>query len=223
MEAGKVRVLVAEDHMITRCFFESVVRGAAGYELVGSLSSAQEAVIWCRSHPVDLVILDVLMKTGMDGLKAAALLKREHPEVKIILTTSTAEAWWLDEARAIGVEAFWFKNYGDQSLIEIMDRTVAGERHYQDETGDIRLGLAVKADLTERELDVLREVISCATNEQIAEHLGVSPNTVKTHIRHLLEKTGFSDRLELAINASRAHIVVSDLELQKEENDTARS
>ena len=211
---GKVRVLVVEDHMITRYFFEGTVRSATGYTLAGSLASAQDAVEWCRKNPVDLIILDVLMKTGIDGIRAAAIIKREHPEIRIILTTSTAEARWLEEARATGAEAFWFKNYGDEPLIEIMDRTMAGEKHYLDDTGELRLGNVMKSDLTDRELDVLREIISCATNEQIAEHLNVSPSTVKTHIRHLLEKTGFTDRLELAIHASKANIVVHDRDRQ---------
>lgn len=217
MEDGKIRVLVVDDHLITRSFFEGTVRSSSGYALAASLASAQEAVVWCRTHSVDLIILDVLMKSGIDGLAAARIIKREHPEVRIILTTSTAEARWLEEAREIGAEAFWFKNYGDTPLLEIMDRTMAGERNYVDVTADIRLGQATRGELTEREMDVLRELISCAPNEQIAEHLGVSLNTVKTHIRHLLEKTGFTDRLELAINASKTGIVVSDRELANPE------
>ena len=75
------------------------------------------------------------------------------------------------------------------------------------------IGNALKEEFTERELDVLRELVTCATNEQIADKLGVSVNTVKTHIRHMLEKTGFTDRLELAVHASRRNIVVNDRDL----------
>lgn len=99
------------------------------------------------------------------------------------------------------------------SLLEVMDKTMEGERIYIDETTDITLGNITKGELTDRELEVLRELVTCSTNEQIAERLNISVATVKTHIRHMLEKTGFSDRLELAINASKSNIVVNDREL----------
>ena len=210
------RVLVVDDHPITRQFFEATVAALPGYVLAASLPSAEEAVAWCRFHPADLIILDVLMKTGMDGLTAAGIIKREHPDIRIILTTSTAEADWLTQAEVIGVDGFWFKNYGDRNLSETMDRVMAGERILLDETADMPLGKVKKSDLTKQELEILRHVIACETNEQIAGSLCIEVSTVKTHIHNLLEKTGFANRLELAINAARYSIVVSDRERRNE-------
>ena len=206
------RVLVVDDHPITRQYFETTVAAQPGYELAAALPSAEEAVAWCRFHPVDLIILDVLMKTGMDGLTAAGIIKREHPDVRIILTTSTAEADWLAQAEAIGVDGFWFKNYGSRSLPETMDRVNAGERLLLDETAEMPIGSVKKSDLTKQEPEILRHVIACETNEQIADSLGIEVSTVKTHVHNLLEKTGYTNRLELAVNAARTGIVVSDQE-----------
>ena len=210
------RVLVVDDHPITRQYFETTVASLPGYELAAALPTAEEAVAWCRFHQADLIILDVLMKTGMDGLTAAGIIKREHPDVKIILTTSTAEADWLVQAEAVGVDGFWFKNYGSRSLQETMDRVTAGERVLQDETADMLIGRVKKSDLTKQELEILRHVIACETNEQIAASLGIEVSTVKTHIHNLLEKTGFANRLELAVNAARTGFVVSDQERRNE-------
>lgn len=212
MIVDKIKVVVVDDHMITRSFLESSVRSSENYELTASFPLAREAVAYCDKHPVDLLILDILMKEGIDGLTAAEIIKRDHPEIRIILATSTAEAKWLEDAKRIGAEAFWYKDYGQYPLLEIMDRTMEGETIYFNETADLRLGNVSKGELTDREMDVLRELTTCATNEQIADHLNISVNTVKTHIRHMLDKTGFSDRLELAINASKKNIVVSDSE-----------
>lgn len=203
------RVLVADDHPITRQYFEMTIASLPAYTLAASLPSAEEAVAWCRFHSVDLIILDVLMKTGMDGLTAAGIIKREHPEIKIILTTSTAEADWLIQAEAIGADGFWFKNHGDRGLPETMSRVMAGERVLMDETAGMPLGRVKKADLTKQELEILRHVIACETNDQIAESLGIEVSTVKTHIHNLLNKTGFTNRLELAVNAAKSGIVVS--------------
>ncbi|MBR6019123.1 MAG: response regulator transcription factor [Lachnospiraceae bacterium] len=214
MDERKVKVLVVDDHLITRQYFEATIRSSVRYELLASLPLAQEAVEYCRSHAVELVVMDVLMQHGVDGLTAAGIIKKEHPETKIVLATSTAEAKWLKEAQDLGIEALWYKNYGESPLLEVMDRVMAGDTFYLDETENLTLGNAKKADLTERELDVLRELVACYTTEQIADRLSVSVNTVKMHIRHLLEKTGFSDRLELAIHASKNNLVVSDRERQ---------
>ena len=214
MDERKVKVLVVDDHLITRQYFEATIRSSVRYELLASLPLAQEAVEYCRSHEVELVVMDVLMQHGVDGLTAAGIIKKEHPETKIVLATSTAEAKWLKEAQDLGIEALWYKNYGESPLLEVMDRVMAGDTFYLDETENLTLGNAKKADLTERELDVLRELVACYTTEQIADRLSVSVNTVKMHIRHLLEKTGFSDRLELAIHASKNNLVVSDRERQ---------
>ena len=161
-------------------------------------------------HPTDLLILDVMMWDGIDGLTAAEQIKQKHPETRIILTTSTSETQWEEKARSIGVESYWYKEYDNHSLIEIMDRTMAGESVYPGDMPKVRFGSVTRADLTERELDVLRELTGSLTNEEIAERLNISPNTVKRHIQNIMEKTGFGNRLELAMNAKALGLVVNE-------------
>ena len=126
----RIRVVVADDQNISRGFFEMYIRASTRYELAASLRTAQEAVAYADSHEADLLILDVMMREGIDGLTAAGMIKRAHPALKIILTTSTSETSWEEKARAMGVESFWYKEYDDHSLIDIMDRTVDGESVY---------------------------------------------------------------------------------------------
>lgn len=204
------RIVVADDHRISRTFFEMMVQSDARYTLAASFPSAQDAVAYCLREPVDLVILDVLMRTGIDGLTAARKLKEQAPGIKIILATSTAEDMWEAEAREIGIESFWYKEYSDESLIEVMNRTVEGERVYPKKPIDIEIGNVRRPELTERDLDVLRELTLSYTNEEIAERLHISVNTVRTHIQNMLNKTGFKNRLALAVNAASLGIIVSD-------------
>jgi len=211
----KIRVVVADDQNISRAFFEMYVRADARYQLLAALWSAQEAVSYVETHDVDLVILDVMMRIGVDGLAAAEAIKKSHPQVRIILTTSAAETTWEVQARAIGVEGFWYKEYEVHSLIEMMDRVMTGEMVYPSDPPDVSLGKAKRSDLTERELEVLRELTSSLTNEEIAERLDVSVFTVKRHIQNMLQKTGYKNRLDLAINARLLGIVVNDPELAK--------
>ena len=206
----KIRVVVADDQNIARGFFEMYVRAAVGYELLASLRTAQGAADYLAGHEADLLILDVMMQDGIDGLTAAARIKAIRPEVKIILTTSTSETSWEDKAREIGVESFWYKEYDEHGIQEIMDRTMAGESVYPGDPPKVPFGNVTREELTERELEVLRELTASLTNEEIAEKLSISTNTVKRHLQNILEKTGFENRLQLAMNAKSLGLVVHD-------------
>ncbi len=191
------------------------VRAASRYQLLAGLRTAGDAVQYVDEHRTDLLILDILMRDGIDGLSAAERIKGKHPEIRIILTTSTAETSWEEKARAIGVESFWYKEYDDHSLIDIMDRTMAGESIYPDSIPKIPFGKITRADLTKRELEVLRELTGGLTNEEIAEKLNISMNTVKRHLQNIMEKTGFESRLGLAMNARFLGLVVNEEERTK--------
>ena len=199
-----------DDQYLARGFFEGLVRMSGRYELAASLSGAEQAIAFCDEHPADLVLMDVMMKHGLDGLTCARSIKASHPEVKIILTTSTAEAEWIDKARRAGIDSFWFKEYSEVSLTEVMDRTMNGESVYPDSLPNPEFGFGRKADLTEREQEVLRELTRNYTNEEIAQHLHISVNTVRIHIQHMLEKTGYKNRIELAVNAKTLGVVVHE-------------
>ena len=210
----KTRVVIADDQNVSRGFFEMYVRASMNYELLAGVRTAEEAVAFVDSHETDLLILDVMMQDGIDGLTAAEKIKQRHPDIKIILTTSASETSWEEKAREIGVESFWYKEYDIHGIQEIMDRTVNGESVYPGDPPRVPFGKISRTDLTERELDVLRELTASLTNEEIAEKLHISVHTVRRHLQNIMEKTGFSNRLDLALNARLLGIVVSEKELK---------
>ena len=211
----KIKVLVVDDQYVARSFFEIHVAMTKRYELAASLSSAEQAVVWCEENPVDLVIMDVMMKYGLDGLTCARTIKSAHPQIKIILTTSTAEAKWIEKARNARIDSFWFKEYSDIPLTEVMDRTINGESVYPDIAPNPDFGDVSKYDLSDRELEVLRELTRNLTNEEIAEELHISPHTVKRHIENMLAKTGYKSRVDLAVNARVLGLVVHEDDRKK--------
>ncbi len=206
----KTKVLVVDDQRIALGYFELYIKSSTNYELVKSLPTADAAVTFCDNQKVDLIVMDIMMRYGTDGLTAAEQIKKKHPEIKIILATSTSEARWEKSARLAGIESFWYKEYSEAPLLEVMDRTMAGEKVYPSNPPKPDFGLVTKAALTERELDVLRELTNSLSNSEIAEKLGISVNTVRQHIQNMLNKTGFENRLDLAINAKALGLVVSD-------------
>ncbi len=208
--SDKCKVLIVDDQYVARSFFEIHVEMTKRYELAASLATAEQAVAWCMEYSVDLVIMDVMMKRGLDGLTCARTIKSNHPEIRIILATSTAESRWIEKARQAGIDSFWFKEYSDIPLTQVMDRTMNGESVYPDSLPNPDFGEVTKYDLSKRELEVLRELTRNLTNEEIAEDLHISPSTVKRHIENMIAKTGFRSRVDLAVNARLLGLVVHE-------------
>ena len=201
-------VLIVEDQDLARELFEIYVNSSEKFHLLLSISNASAAVEVCRKNPVDLILMDVMTELNHSGLDAAAEVKARFPHVKIIIVTSMPEFSWLTRAREIGVDSFWYKDGHKDSILDVMERTMAGERIYPDETPLIRIGNATNHEFTQRELDILKELTTGDTNAEIAQRLSVSVGTVKSHILHMMEKTGFKTRTELVSEARGLGIVI---------------
>ena len=120
------------------------------------------------------------------------------------------EVSYLKRAREAGADSFWYKETDEQTVLEIMDRTMAGESVYPDKTPVVSFGITDSGDFSDRELEVLRELTSGDTNAAIGERLGMSQYTVRDYIQTMLEKTGFRSRTELAVKARESGLVILD-------------
>ncbi|MCR5674820.1 MAG: response regulator transcription factor [Lachnospiraceae bacterium] len=210
MDRKRYRVLVVDDFLMSRQVFENAVRESEEFELAASLSAAEEAVEYAAKHPVDLAVMDIVMREGMNGLAAARKIRELCPETKLLIVTSMPEVSFISRARQIGVESFWYKEVQEQPILDVMRRTMAGESVYPDSTPVVNLGNAVSTEFTERETEVLRELVDGRSNREIAEKLDITERTVKMHIANMLEKTGFRSRLELAVRARTGGLVIPD-------------
>ena len=177
----KRKVMVVDDQKASRHMFELYIASSEKYELAFSVASAAVADIYLLKNHVDLILMDILMNDGSNGLDAAEKIKKQYPGIKIIAVTSMPEYSWMKRARSIGV----------------------------DSPPEVKLGLASSFEFTERELEVLRIITTGASNAMVADKLGISEHTVKTHVRNMLEKTGYGSRTELAIKARVIGLVIS--------------
>lgn len=201
-------VLIVEDQDMPRELFEIYINSSDKFNRLLSISNASAALAVCRNNQVDLILMDVLTELGHSGLDAAEEIKKEFPKIKIVIVTSMPEYSWLERARKIGVDSFWYKDGQKESILDVMERTMAGENIYPDETPLIHIGNTTNHDFTERELEILKELTTGDTNTAIAERLHISLPTVKSHIQHLMEKTGFKTRTELVSEARSLGIVI---------------
>ena len=216
-------VLIVEDQRMPRENMEHLVEDSGRYRRVASLSTAEMALAQCARHAVDLVLMDVCTKGSRDGIDVAAEIKARYPETKVIIITSMVEESYLKRAKAAGAESFWYKDVSPESLLEVMDRTMAGESLYPDRTPageslypdrtpETRLGQVSSTQLTPREIEVLRLVCEGLEYEEIAAELGISSRTVKRFVSSLLEKTGYSNRTRLAIAVTKKNFILPHLE-----------
>ncbi|ERT57360.1 response regulator transcription factor [Peptoniphilus sp. BV3C26] len=204
------KIMIVDDQFVSRELFKLYIDKSPNYQVVHSIDSAMFADTYALNGDIDLVIMDILMQDGSNGLDAAEKIKRLKPDLKIIAVTSMPEVSWMERAKKIGIESFWYKEVSEKTILEIIERTLCGESIYPEETPKVKLGLVDSANLTPREIQVLRLLTTGVGNEEIAKRLKISENTVKTHIGHLLNKTGFKTRTQLAIQARITGFVIED-------------
>lgn len=204
-------VLVVDDQTMSRQLFENIINNSDHYNLVESVDSASIADVYCAKMKVDLILMDVVMSGGINGIEAAARIKDSYPNIKILIVTSMPDGSFLDKARHAKVDSFWYKEVQDVPLLEIMDRTMAGEHVYPDNAPIVAIGFAKSTDFTSRELEVLRYVAAGYSDKEIAQMLVISYGTVRVHLNNLLQKTACTSRTELAILAAKTGIVVPEV------------
>lgn len=206
----KINVMIVEDQAMPRQLFEAIIKTQPEFNLEVSIDNAAIADICCARHGIDLVLMDVVTKNGASGLAAAEKIKAQNRKVKIIIVTSMPECSYVERAKKIGVEGFWYKDFSVEPILTLVQRVLNGERVYPDEVPEVSLGLATSGELTARELEILREMTGGFTNTEIAEKLSISEKRVRNHVANMLEKTGFRNRTELAVRARESGLTILD-------------
>ena len=214
---AKVKVLLVEDDPLARQLIEMFITQSEHYDFEGAIRSAALAPTYIEKRKVDLVLMDVCTAMNANGIDAAESIKKAHPEVKIIIITSQPEYSYLQRAKEVGVDSFWYKTVIQDEFITLLDRTMQGERIFPDTTPTLVICNALSVEFTERELDVLRLIVEGERDADIAERLGITLRTVKAHVQSMKEKTGLRNRTELAVRVRDAGFVI--VGAKNEEND----
>lgn len=202
-----MRLVLVDDQPLVRNGIASLLR-ARGHDVVGEADDGQEALELVRRTRPDLVLMDLQMPV-LDGLTATRLLKTEHPHVKVVVLTVSDDGQDLIEAVKSGAHGYLLKDLQAEEFFEALDAIEHGEsvipprlaRSLWTEFGRIERGadaLAGEGSLTDREQEVLRLVAAGLTNRAIGDRLSISENTVKFHMRGILDKLHLRNRTEVA-------------------------
>lgn len=210
MKDGKYQVMVVENQKMPKDLFVHMISESEKYEVALTLENASIADVALLKYDIDLILMDVITENGANGLVASEKIKKSYPNIKIIIVTSMPEFSYLERAKNIGIEGFWYKEGTEESILSIMDRVMNGEIVYPDKTQKVTVGLATSEEFTYRELEILRLMTGGYSNVEIAQRLKVSPGVIKNHVANMLVKTGFRSRTQLAVRARETGLVILD-------------
>ncbi len=208
-----ISLLVADDHQVVRLGLRNVLAGS-GIEVTAEATTGEEVLAKVAQSKPDTVLLDVRMPGG-DGLHILGRLKLDYPELPIVLFSTYDNPTYVARAVALGAAAYVLKSDPRERLIEAIQAAARGESAWTREelrrvTGALatpRVVSDVEVPLTQRESEVLRQLANGLTNKEIALALGISYETVKEHVQHILRKIGVSDRTQAAVWAVRKGLV----------------
>jgi len=212
-----MRILIADDHALFRNSLRSLLE-AHDIEVVGEASNGEEAVELTWNLKPDVVLMDLTMPL-MDGLEATRRLSAELPDVKVVVLTASDEDNNLFEAIKSGAKGYLQKNLESEQFFSLLEGVAIGEpaltaslaRKLLDEFARPRRTSKEDQDpdaLTDREREVLELMVTGITsNRRLAKQLGVSENTVKFHVRNILDKLHLHNRAQVVAYALRLRIV----------------
>ncbi|MDF2855345.1 MAG: two-component system response regulator [Neobacillus sp.] len=200
------RVLIADDHPHARQAIKEILEDDSCFTIVGQAKNGKEAIQQCEEFLPDILLIDIQMPI-MDGLEATKIIKEKYPFIKVIILSVSDHVGDLFTAIQYGAQGYLLKNMDPddwlQYLHSIVDgtteatRDLAGKLLYQFRERDIQNTPAMNS-LTPREKEILQLISEGRTNKQIAEALFIAENTVKNHVKHLLEKLNLNNRVQLA-------------------------
>jgi DNA-binding NarL/FixJ family response regulator len=204
-----IKLVVVDDHALFREGLASIIRLEPDIEVAGLAGSVQESVDIVRAIKPHVVLMDFTLPDGT-GADATRLVLKEHPDCKVIILTMSEDDDNLFAAVRSGAKGYLLKNMSPSKLVTTIRSVQAGESALS-RTMTLRLMEELSrtkepeqledaslAKLTRREIDVLREIASGITNQEIANRLYLSENTVKYHVHSILEKLNLPNRREAA-------------------------
>lgn len=211
-----IRVLIVEDQELVRVGLKTVLAKTEGLEVAGTASDGRDAVEQARSIVPDVIVMDIGLPF-LNGIEASKQIKEARPETKIVMLTSHDDEEHVFAALGAGVEGYCLKESSGGLLTSAilsvsegaawLDPGIARMVLESTREGRQKVNSELAGLLTKRELEVLKQVVDGRTNQEIADGLFISIETVKTHMRHIMEKLRVTDRTQAAVKAMKEGLI----------------
>jgi len=193
MLTRQIKILTVDDHPLLRQGVAAVIQDEKDMLIVGEAANGREAIDTFRSRRPDVTLMDLQMP-DVNGIDVITTIRREHPQARIIVLTTYEGDALARRALKAGVTGYMLKDMIRTELLEAIRVVDSGRRYIPQKIAAELAEHYAEDDLSEREIEVLREVARGMSNKIIASHLSISEATVKAHIQNVMLKLGASDR-----------------------------
>ena len=203
---ARIRVLSVDDHPLLREGIGALVNAQPDMQLVAQAATGREAVEQYRAQRPDITLMDLRLP-DMSGVDALAAIRAEFPEARIVMLTTFEGDVEIQRALAAGARGYLLKSLPPAELIEAIRQVHAGRKRIPNDVAAQLAEHAGEETLTPREIEVLRHIAEGNRNKDVADRLFISEETVKVHVKHVMDKLGASDRTEAVAIAIRRGII----------------
>jgi len=205
-EQMRIRVLSVDDHALLREGIATVINHQADMELVSQASGGNEAIQQYREHRPDVTLMDLRLP-DLSGIDALIAIRAEFPEARVIMLTTFDGDVEIQRALQAGARGYLLKTMPPNEIVEVIRQVHAGRKRVPPELAAQLAEHMSDDNLTAREVEVLQQVGGGNRNRDIAELLHISEETVKVHVKHIMDKLGAKDRTQAIAIAVRRGII----------------
>ena len=206
LEQDPIRVLCVDDHPLLREGIAALVKSQRDMKLVAQVGSGREGLLSFREQRPDVTLMDLRLP-DMSGIDAMVAIRSEFPEARIIVLTTFEGDVEMQRALQAGARGYLLKSMPPQDLIEGIREVHAGKKRIPPEVGSQLAEHVGDEGLTVREVEVLEQIAGGNRNQDIAQRLFISEETVKVHVKHIMEKLGARDRTQAVAIGIRRGII----------------
>lgn len=206
-----INTILVEDNLYVQKVLKTMIESDERFNLTATFTDAFEAEKLCAYGKTDLVLMDVQTQNNHSGLAAGKRIKEASPRTKVVIVTSLVDPDVLKTARNGAADSLWYKDHGTKDIIDVMVRTMNGERVFPESSPNVTLKDIFSEDLSPKQMKILRYFVKGYTYEEIAQKLDMTKRNVRWHLDNIVEKSGYENKYELLIALIDSKLIVANL------------